>query len=85
MGRLTIKSGEHKSLTIALDQGSQIMTFRLIGVYEERGNRLPTYCLGFIQYRDDSNVERRTAFLLQYDPESARFIRVENPDYTYSD
>jgi hypothetical protein len=50
----------------------------------QRGARV-IYCLGFIQYRDDLMISRRTAFFFGYALATERFERVDNPDYNYAD
>lgn len=44
------------------------------------------HCFGFIQYRDQLRVQRRTAFCMHYDINARCFTRVEDePNYDYED
>lgn len=46
------------------------------------------FVMGWIEYRDDSGVVRRTAFCREFKPgplDDGRFCPVSDPDYEYED
>ena len=43
------------------------------------------YFFGFVMYRDDSGILRRTAFCRRYNPTTERFDQTNDPDYEYVD
>jgi hypothetical protein len=40
---------------------------------------------GYMQYRDNIGIVRRTAFCRRYDIRTRRFSVVDDPDYEFSD
>jgi hypothetical protein len=83
-----IAPGEPKQFQVPLDPFKGTFLFRYLRNAHERRASVNNnvYCFGFIQYRDDAKVERRTAFCLHYDIGSGRFDRVaDEPNYDYAD
>lgn len=81
-----IRHGEHKQISVKLGE-SNTMRFRILThMHHGRGHVVSnTFCLGFIQYRDDAKVERRTAFCFRYHVGTQGFERITDPNYDYSD
>lgn len=92
MGVFTIKPGEHQERMVVLDQEPDTMRLRILKQMVRKGSLHTSgtaYLLGFIQYRDNAGVSRRTAFFRHYDAQTERFRRdkyPETPDsYEYAD
>ena len=86
MGRFSVRPGEHLERRVALDEMDKMKLGVLRRLVETGANVTAgnLYCLGYIQYRDDAGVSRRTAFFRHYDAQSERFVRdkwPEAPDY----
>jgi len=85
-GRFSLRPGEHIDKFRILDVGTAV---RLkIHDYIRAGGGgtgREIYWLGFVQYKDDLGISRRTAFAFRYDLGSKAFIRVDNPDWNYED
>ena len=47
--------------------------------------RWSLYILGWIDYRDDIGIDRRTAFCRRYEPATGRFVKVNDLDYENED
>ncbi len=43
------------------------------------------WVMGWVEYVDDSNIRRRTAFCRRYDPTSRRIVRKEDEDYDHEE
>jgi hypothetical protein len=41
--------------------------------------------MGWINYADDLGFVRRTAFCRRFNPESGRFVAVDDPDYEHAE
>lgn len=79
-------------MTVPIPAGSSIfLTFsdNVFATQEEadraREGHHPVYILGFLVYKDDLDVARRTAFCRRYDSVNRRFVIVENTDYEYEE
>lgn len=87
-GQFMIEPGERQVKSVLLDDPTE--THYLYALYKDAevgrvsGNS-PVACFGFIYYRDDSGVGRRTGFLTQWNPIDCTFKRRENPSYAYTD
>ncbi len=86
LGNFAIEPGEHHERSVRLDSDTTTR-FRILGHVRAGGGGAAqnVYFLGFLQYRDKINISRRTAFCFRYDVKSARFERVDNPDFNYAD
>ena len=58
---------------------------RRIGGNDPAPIPLDLYVLGWIDYRDDLGITRRTAFCRRYERTRDRFIAVKDRDYEYAD
>jgi hypothetical protein len=86
-GNFTAQSGERRQKTIVLDHNTDSMKLRMLRSMQERRGHTATkvICFGFIHYRDDAGVGRRTGFAFVYDAESMSFTRFDHPNYEYAD
>ena len=86
-----IKPGEHWVQHILLDDMDSMKLAVLRRMVESGALHTAgtLYCLGYIQYRDDTGVSRRTAYMRHYDATSERFLRDKHPEtpegYDYED
>jgi hypothetical protein len=85
---LHLAAGESMPLTVQIDFTGPIITQIRLGETanaaqgDEAGN---VHFFGYIQYRDNIGVVRRTAFCRRYDIRTRRFNFVDDPDYEYGD
>jgi hypothetical protein len=42
------------------------------------------FCVGYVIYRDDNGTSRQTGFCRRYEPNSGRWLKVEDEEYEYS-
>ena len=49
------------------------------------GQNCRLFVMGWFSYKDEGDVQRRTAFCRKYDPPSGRFRRVDDPDYEHEE
>lgn len=86
-GNFTVQSGERRRQTIVLDPNTDTMKFRMLRSQQERKGHtaVKVICFGFLHYRDDAGVGRRTGFAFVYDPEEMSFTRIDHPNYDYAD
>lgn len=86
LGDVIVKPGETKRDTYELtDKNLFHVCFMRNALDIRAAYSNTTYCLGFIKYRDEIKVERRTAFCLHYDIETERFDMIGDPNYEYAD
>jgi hypothetical protein len=86
LDKCDISPGEHKQIMAELGE-SNTMAFRILAHMHRGGGHVISnrFCLGFIQYRDDAKVERRTAFCFRYHVGTQSFERITEPNYDYAD
>ncbi|MFZ1009839.1 MAG: hypothetical protein WAN65_23585 [Candidatus Sulfotelmatobacter sp.] len=90
LGQVSIAPGEHRALRVVLSQ-RDAARFTLLKLQVERGSGAAAgnvYCVGFIDYRDDVGVVRRTAFFRNCHIQSESFVKVNieaTREYEYED
>ncbi len=52
---------------------------------ETVGDLVQPYIMGYLLYRDDNGLKRKTGFCALYLPDTKRFQRISDPDYEYAD
>jgi hypothetical protein len=87
-GQFVIESGERQEKSVLLDDPAETRYLYALHEDAEAGRvtaTSPVACFGFIYYRDDSGVGRRTGFLTQWNPSDCTFTGRENSSYAYTD
>ena len=88
LGTFGLKAGEYQERSVDLAEHSIGIRYDELlkddSRYETAEN-FHLYFFGFIEYRDDLEILRRTGFCRRYDVESQRFLVVDDPEYEYAD
>lgn len=83
----SLAAGEEKELSVGVEI-DLIKLFRHLGTrggYLDKQNTAFVYFMGYVHYKDDVGVVRKTFVLRHYDTETGRFKVVDDPDYEYAD
>lgn len=86
--KVSIEPGLRQEEVIVMDKNTDTMRFRLLYQMAKNGqntNTSPLVCFGFLHYRDDSGIGRRTGFGWRWNPDDMSFTRLEHPEYEYTD
>jgi hypothetical protein len=87
-GKLSVEPGVRQEQVIVMDRNTDTMRFRLLRQMATNGqhtNTSPLVCFGFLHYRDDGGIGRRTGFGWRWNPDDMSFTRLEHPEYEYTD
>ncbi len=87
-GQFLIEPGERQEKSVLLDDPTETRYLYALHKDAEVGRvtaTSPVACFGFIYYRDDSGVGRRTGFLTQWNPSDCTFTGGKNAGYAYTD
>ena len=87
LGTFTLMAGEYKERALEKDSAEGLL-MRVNDIIRKDYGVKPTrhfHFFGFIEYRDELGILRRTGFCRRYDSESQRWLVVDDPEYEYSD
>jgi hypothetical protein len=87
-GPIRLGAGESGPLTVELDpQGAIVQAVRSGELANVAQGDIAgdIHFFGYMQYRDNIGIVRRTAFCRRYDIRTRRFSVVDDPDYEFSD
>jgi hypothetical protein len=79
-----VAPGQHHvaEMTINSDENTVVLFVQQGKFDSSKGHR---FLLGYIRYADDVGDSRMTAFCYQFDFMLKRFVKIDDPEYTYSD